>query len=234
MIGLLNAYRFEENAPSYQLEYGTMCVEFLARAFPGVHVSMFEVGLGKTPHSVNQCETWIITGSPKAAYDQDPWIRELGAFVREAHEQKKKMIGICFGHQLLAHYLGGRTERAPNGWGVGVHEFQIVNLKPWMQPELKQVSLLFSHQDQVTKLPSGAELLAQDHSCPHQMYSIGGHIISLQGHPEFTTAFAKHRMDSRIPAIGQAKYERAVATLGQRTHSTELGQWMNCFVNGGS
>ena len=232
MIGLLNAYHHEENAPPYQLEYGPMCEDFLRRVFPGKAVTTFQVALGKKPESVDQCEAWIITGSPKAAYDKDLWITELGEFVRQIHDQKKKLIGICFGHQLIAHYLGGQTAKSVNGWGVGVHEFRILKSKPWMRPEFKQVSLLFSHQDQVVKLPPGAELLAESDFCPYQMYTIGQHILSLQGHPEFNAGFAKGRMDSRVSRIGQSKYDLAVKSLARTTHSTEVGGWMNSFIKG--
>jgi GMP synthase-like glutamine amidotransferase len=229
VIGLLNAYRHEENAPPYQREYGPMCMAFLNRTFPDTKVAMYDVGLGKLPKSVNECDLWIITGSPKAAYGKESWIKNLGLFVQESHKSQRKMIGICFGHQLIAHYLGGKTESAASGWGVGVQTFDVIANKPWMKPPLKQISLIFSHQDQVVKLPTGAVHLAEDTRCIYQMYSIGNHIFCLQGHPEFTAEFARGRYDSRVATIGQEKYNVAVESLVSPTNSFEVGQWMRAF-----
>lgn len=230
MIGLLNAYQHETPAPQYQLDYGPMCAGFLARSFPGKDVRVFNVAYGDFPASVDACEAWVITGSPKAAYDSDPWITQLGQFIRDGDAAKRKLIGICFGHQLIAHSLGGKTEKATGGWGVGVREFRILKQKPWMQPALERVSLLFSHQDQVVKLPPKAELLAEDEFCPYQMFSVGDHILCLQGHPEFTPAFAKGRLDSRIDRVGRDTYDRAVGSLGHPTNTAELGEWLRRFV----
>lgn len=229
MIGLLNAYRFEENAPAYQREYGPMFMAFLNRHFPNQSIAMYDVGLGMLPSSVNECDLWFISGSPKAAYGKEPWIQKLGEFVRLSHEAQRKMIGICFGHQLIAHYLGGKADRAPGGWGVGVQKFNIVKEKSWMIPKLTEVSLLFSHQDQVLQLPRGAEHLGENSSCAYQMYSIGNHILCLQGHPEFTVDFARGRLDSRVASLGQEKYNLATMTLSNPTNSQDIGSWFKKF-----
>lgn len=229
MIGLLNAYRHEENAPSYQREYGPMCMAFLNRTFPNTNVAMYDAGLGKLPKSVNECDLWIITGSPKASYGTETWIQKLGEFVRESHKAQRKMIGICFGHQLIAHYLGGKTEQAQSGWGVGVQKFKIIKQMPWMNPPLGEVSLLFSHQDQVVQLPTGAVHLAEDSRCKYQMYSIDNHILALQGHPEFTADFARGRLDSRVATVGQDKYNTAIQSLSTATNTAEIGKWMRSF-----
>ncbi|MGE3682258.1 MAG: GMP synthase [Bdellovibrionales bacterium] len=227
MIGLLNAYRFDENA-SYQARYSAMCMRYVSSAF-GLPITMYDAGLGHLPESIEEAELWIITGSAKAAYDTDSWIVALGEFVRACHTARKKLIGICFGHQLIAHYLGGKTEKAKNGWGVGVRSFRILAKKPWMNPELSDVSLLFSHQDQVVQLPPHAQLLAENEFCPIQMFTLGDHILCLQGHPEFTPEFAKERMDTRVATIGQDTCNRAVSSLSLPTHSREIGQWLNSF-----
>lgn len=230
MIGLLNAYRLTDDAPDYQLEYGPMCIRYLQKVLPGQEIKNYEVALGQTPQSVDECEAWVITGSSLSAYEEVSWIQELGRFVVDCYKAQQKMIGICFGHQLIAHYLGGRTEKAPGGWGVGVRSFRVVKQKSWMQPELGEVSLLFSHQDQVVQLPPQAELLGTDEFCTNQLYCIGEHVLSLQGHPEFTPEFAKSRLDTRIERVGQVKYDEAIPTLSQKTHSLQIGEWMRKFI----
>ncbi len=230
MIGLLNAYLFEHQAQSYQREYGPMFLNFLKTALPDQPVRVYNVGLGELPKTTGECNGWIVTGSSKGAYDNDPWVTALGAFIQTLDREKRKLIGVCFGHQLIAHYLGGRTEKSTKGWGVGVRNFKIDQHKPWMQPQLQSCSLLFSHQDQVVKLPNGAELLGHDEFCPNQMYSIANHIFSFQGHPEFTPQFAKDRLDTRMNLIGQDTYSRAIASLGLKTNAHEIGEWMQLFL----
>ncbi len=70
------------------------------------------------------------------------------------------MVGICFGHQMLAHTLGGRVARSEKGIGFGLKSFDVTTKKVWMADALDQCALYFSHQDQVMQLPPDAELLA--------------------------------------------------------------------------
>ena len=231
MIGLLNAYQFEKEAPAYQAEYGTIFQEFLRKTFPERKIKVYQAALGELPADVNECEAWVITGSPKGAYETEPWIVALGNFVKSCHAQEKKLIGVCFGHQLIAHYLGGLTEKSPRGWGAGVRSFRVFQSPTWMKPELKQCSLLFSHQDQVVKLPEGAVLLAEDEFCPNQMYTIGEHILCMQGHPEFTPQFVRGRLDARKHIVGQETYDRAVESLSQKTNVAEVIEWIRRFVS---
>ena len=206
-----------------------MFLNFLKSALPGQKVKTYLVALGELPSSVSECDGWIISGSPKGVYDNDPWIAALGGFVQEIARKKKPLIGVCFGHQLVAHFLGGRTEKSPKGWGVGVRKFDLIAHKPWMKPALSECSLIFSHQDQVVALPKGAELLGKDDFCPYPIYSIENHVFCFQGHPEFTPEFAKGRLDARVKLIGQETYDRAVESLNSKTKANDVGQWMRNF-----
>src|SRR6185437_13224294 len=111
MIGLINAYRQSLDAPAYQLEYGPMFREFFANLWPDRELKMYDVALGRKPQVIDECAGYIISGSPCGAYDSESWILELGEFVRACAKKKKKLVGVCFGHQLIAHYLGGKTEK---------------------------------------------------------------------------------------------------------------------------
>jgi GMP synthase-like glutamine amidotransferase len=231
VIGLINAYRTAEDAPAYQLEYGPMFLKFLATLWPADKIKMYEVACGRKPKNLDECDGYIISGSPKGAYDTDPWIAELGTFIQNCSTKKKKLVGVCFGHQMIAHYLGGKAEKSKNGWGVGVRSFKISQNENWMAPKLEKAALIVSHQDQVVKLPKEARHLAVSDFCPYEMFAIGEHIFSFQGHPEFTPEFARSRLETRKELVGAEKYAQGVKTLDNKTDAPVVGGWVKSFFS---
>ena len=89
---------------------------------------------GEQPPELGECDAYLITGSRDSVYDELPWIEELSDLIRRLHAQRRPMVGICFGHQLIAQCLGGKTEAASGGWAVGVHTSRVVDPQAWMQP----------------------------------------------------------------------------------------------------
>jgi len=231
MIGILNAYHFEPEA-DYQKEYSTLFLEFVMGLFPdkAALVVEYKIAQGHFPSSVDECDIWFITGSPKSVYDDIPWVHQLTNFTKELHKQKKKTIGICFGHQMVSHALGGKVTKSPKGWGVGVRPFKLIKKEPWMAGQSEQVSLLFSHQDQVVQLPSEARLLASDDFCQNQMAQIESHILTIQGHPEFTVKFARDRLISRKDIIDEKTFLQAMNSYDYPTDYRLVSQWIREFA----
>ena len=234
MIGILNAYHFDANDQGYQLDYSRIFTEFVEAVFPEKRNSIreYKVALGQFPQSVNECEVWFITGSPKSVYEELPWVHRLSDLVKELDAKKVKTIAICFGHQMVAHALGGKVSKSPRGWGVGIRSFEMLLQKPWMDSAgMQKLSLLFSHQDQVDALPPSAELLAQDQFCPFQMMQIGEHILTMQGHPEFTINFARERLISRRNKMSAETYEMAMKSYSEASDFRVMIDWIRQFVN---
>lgn len=233
MIGILNAYHFDPTADGkYQEEYTRLFIEFVKSAFPEQknEVKEYKVAQGQFPASVFDCDLWFITGSPKSVYDDLPWVHQLTSFTQELHKNRRKLIGVCFGHQMVAHALGGKVSKSPKGWGVGIRDFQVTQRQPWMNADDKNISLIFSHQDQVDQLAPGAELLATDEFCPNQVAQIGSHILSFQGHPEFSEAFAKDRLVSRKDKMPLATFETAMNSFGKKNDYEKLANWIRNFA----
>ncbi|XP_006851056.2 gamma-glutamyl peptidase 3 [Amborella trichopoda] len=139
---------------------------------------------------------FVVTGSQFDAHANDPWILQLCQTLKCLHHMKKKILGICFGHQVLARALGGSTGRAPIGWDLGL---STVNLETMRIYELfgldltSQVKVIEIHQDQVKRLPPDALILGSSHKTRVEMFSIGDHVLGIQSHPELTKAFVRDR-----------------------------------------
>lgn len=194
----------------------------------------YDVQHGEYPSDPGECDGYVITGSRDSVYDDLPWIARLSDYVRLLHQRRHKLIGVCFGHQLVAQALGGETLAAAGGWAVGVHDSEVMVARPWMQPSSGRFALLSSHQDQVTKLPQEADLLARNSFCPVAAFGIGDHILAIQGHPEFEKPYAEALLRFRRERLGEAVFEAGLASLERPTQQSLIGQWMLAFLRFGA
>ncbi len=191
---------------------------------------IYDIQLSQFPNSFEECDAYLITGSRFSVYDKDKWIQRLEDYVIELNKRKYPLIGICFGHQIVAKALGGKVELASQGWGMGVHKYSKIFSKSWLMPALEDFSLIVSHQDQVTELPEGADLLAESEFCPYASFSIGEHILTFQGHPEFNKSFSKVLINLRKNKLGEVVYETSLKSLKEPIQSEIIIQWITNFL----
>ena len=239
-VGLLVIDHVREEFVATHGDYPAMFRSLLlAGAPPGLALRFtdFDVPAGELPADIDAADGWLITGSRDSVYDPLPWIEDLCAFVRRLHAAQRPLVGICFGHQLVADALGGRTAPADGGWAVGVHESRITasaeDAPRWLSSLPERFSLLSSHKDQVLELPPEARRLATNDFCPNAGFTVGEHLLCLQGHPEFSKPYARDLMNFRRELLGPAVHDAGIASLAEPIQGAVVGRWMlACLLQG--
>ncbi len=229
-IGLLACDMIWEPLRSAHGDYADMIATILRAAGAEFELVTYAAHAGELPARADECDGWIISGSRASVYEQQAWIARLMDFSRAAFAAAVPQVGICFGHQLLAHALGGRTEKAVNGWGLGNLELRLGAAARVLGTEPSQVHLLMAHQDQVVVLPPGATCLAEAAHCPHAMFSIGARVLGLQPHPEFTAAFMRDMTLENALGLDKAARDAALASYGEPLDSPRAARWIADFL----
>jgi GMP synthase-like glutamine amidotransferase len=208
-------------------EFGDYADMFSNLLGEGFEVERFDIQAGELPGDPLAHETYLITGSPAGVYDPLPWIGPLQEFIRSARE--RKMVGICFGHQVMAEALGGHVEKSDKGWGAGLHRYEIVREEPWMDGGDCRIAAPASHQDQVVMQPPATAIIARSSFTPYAALAWSDRpAISFQFHPEFSPAFAKALIEKRYDIVPEP--ERAIASLEAPNDNERVAGWIRRFL----
>lgn len=192
----------------------------------GIDADSFDVEAGALPIDPAAYDAYLVTGSPAGVYEPLPWIAELARFIRAA--KSRKLVGICFGHQIMAHALGGHVEKSARGWGAGLHCYPIVHVEPWMDAG-PTVSIPASHQDQVVMQPPDTDVIASSLFTPYAALAWRDRpAISFQGHPEFAPAYAKALIEARYDRVPDP--QAAIASLDAPNDNRRVGDWIRRFL----
>ena len=211
--------------------YANMFVEQLGGINKHFTFAVYEVRLDDFPQSVQECDAWLITGSKSDAYSDEPWILRLCDLIRDVDQLKQPLVGICFGHQVIARALGGRVEKFQGGWGVGVHHYQVGESFPVLS-NVKNMALCAFHQDQVVDRPARARVILRSDFCKNAGLLYDDHILSFQGHPEFSKTYESALIDLYDgQQLTQQQASAARETLEKEDiQSSQLMMWIADFL----
>lgn len=184
---------------------------------------------GQLPEAPEAEQAYIVTGSPAGVYDAFEWIEELTTFLRET-KGRAKLVGICFGHQIMAEAFGGRVEKSQRGWGIGLHRYDVRHAASWMDP-VNAFAIPVSHQDQIVEQPPQSRIVASSPFTPFGALEYRDQpAISFQCHPEFDPAFAEALIEHRRARLPDA--DAAIASLQAPNDRPLVAGWLRRFLDG--
>ncbi|MDD7972925.1 type 1 glutamine amidotransferase [Roseinatronobacter alkalisoli] len=185
-IGILQTGRTPVELRAKHGDYDDLFRAFLAGQ--GFTFETFAVLDGVLPAGPNDADGWLITGSRFGVYEGHPWIAPLESFLRAVYAKGVPIIGVCFGHQILAQALGGKVEKFSGGWSVGATQYDT---------DTGSKRIMAWHQDQVTQPPKDARVAGHTDFCENAILVYGDKALTMQPHPEFTPEFMVDLLDAR-------------------------------------
>ncbi len=196
-------------------DYDDMFVRLLAAA--SFEFATYPVLDGKLPERASEADGWLITGSRFGVYEEHSWIPPLESFLRTAYGESVPIVGICFGHQILAQALGGKVEKSSAGWSVGVIDYNLDGFE-------STLPLLGWYQDQVAVPPPGARTIGSSDSCKYAVLAYGNKALTFQPHPEFNSEFVAGLFEVRRHLLPVDRVESGVRSLEREVVSTPIAE----------
>lgn len=190
-IGIIECGPVPEALRGTYISYPAMFRAQLGALLPSAAFETISVVHGETLPVPASRDAWLLTGSRHGVYDDLPWIEPLKSFIRAAAGVKRPMVGVCFGHQIIAEALGGKVQKAEIGWRVGMETYETR-----LDGTARHVAMPAFHQDQVIVQPPGSEIVARSEACPYAALRYrDAPVLSVQFHPEFSRAYLSDLID---------------------------------------
>lgn len=218
-IGILQCGQSPDLLKATLGDYPDMFVRMLADR--GFTFQNYHVEAMAFPADVTDADGWLITGSRHGAYEDHAFIPPLEDFIRRAYADGVPMVGICFGHQIIAQALGGTVIKHPDGWAVGAQDYDF---------DGEKIILNAWHQDQVTDLPPCARVAGRNAFCENAALIYGDRAFTVQAHPEFDDAFIAGLIEYRAKGnVPQPLLDAATARMGGARDSAVLADRIETF-----
>lgn len=169
----------------------------------------------------------VLTGSSAMVSAREAWSERTAGWLREVVRAGTPLLGICYGHQLLAHALGGRVAANPRGREIGTVEVELLpeaRGDPLFAGLPERLTLQATHVECVLDLPAGARRLAASEGDPHQAFAVGARAWGVQFHPEFDADVIRGYLDARREILrGEGlDAEALLGVVRDATHGTQI------------
>ncbi len=208
--------------------------EMVEQMFDGVDLSLsfdtYDCRQGQFPADINGYDLYLTTGSRASVYEELDWLQRLIEFIRWLDRCKKKLVGICFGHQLMAMARNGTVEKSEKGWGIGIARNRVVSYPEWMGEQTTEINILVSHQDQIIDLPDDTLVIAESDFCPFFIVQWGDHFLSIQGHPEWSREYSQTLINDRRAIIPADLIKTGLDSLQTEPDNALFVRWIMEFV----
>jgi len=185
---------------------------------------------GELPPDPLAADAWVLTGSVASVTQPEPWMAPTANALRQRHAAGRALVGLCFGHQLIAQALGGAVGRSAGGFRLGVADTRITAQEPWMDPPQSSLSLFAAHEDQVQQAPPGARVLGSSAHCPVSAYAIGQHVLCTQYHPELTRPFMRDLLATFGVKLSAPVVAQAASEMEQPVDADTFMRWTAQFI----
>jgi len=229
-VAILECDKVAEKFQSQFGQYSEMIRHMFATTGSTFDFDVYNCQQGDYPPNLDRYDFFITTGSRAAAYAHETWIRQLIKFVHLLDDKRKILIGICFGHQVMAMACGGQVEKSDKGWGIGIARNRIVASPDWISEKRDELNTIVSHQDQIVQLPDDALVIAESDFCPYFIVQWNDHFLSIQGHPEWNGDYSRALINDRRDTIPRQRVEAGLDSLATQPDNPLFTNWILDFV----
>lgn len=197
----------------------------LCAALSPVRLRVVDVAAGEALPPPREVAGALITGSAAMVTERAAWSERTAGWIRDAMDAQLPLFGVCYGHQLMAHALGGHVDYLPGGREIGTVPIELTGAAA-DDPITRGVPSGFrahtTHEQSVLEPPTGAVVLARSARDPHHLLRYGPNALSVQFHPEFNAdvmrAYIHRKRDAmrREGSDPQQVYRQVGATPNAR------------------